>query len=209
MSRPLVICDCDEVVLRMVAHFKDWLGESHGVEFNLQGNDFATALRRRETGELLDKREIWGLLGGFFDSEMHRQDPIAGAVQGLNALAEHADVVILTNIPDERQVHRAQQLAAHGVHARVFTNHGPKGPALRAILDEYRPSKAIFIDDLAQHHKSAAEVAPELIRLHLCGEPSLAPHIDCAHQAGHAHARIDTWEEALPWLLAQLQEEQV
>jgi hypothetical protein len=43
----------------------------------------------------------------------------------------------------------------------------------------------------------------------LCGEPSLAPHIDCALEAGHAHARIDTWEEALPWLLAQLQEEQV
>ena len=30
-SRPLIISDCDEVVLRMVAHFKDWLGESHGV----------------------------------------------------------------------------------------------------------------------------------------------------------------------------------
>ena len=208
-SRPLVICDCDEVVLRMVAHFKDWLAENHDVEFNLLGNDFAAAMRRRETGELLDKREIWALLGGFFDSEMHRQDPIAGAVEGLNALAERADVVILTNIPDERQVHRAQQLAAHGVHARVFTNQGPKGPALRAILDEYRPSRAVFIDDLAQHHRSAAEDAPELIRLHLCGEPSLAPHIDCAHEAGHAHARIDTWEEALPWLLAQLQEEQV
>ena len=71
-SRPLVICDCDEVVLRMVAHFKDWLAENHDVEFNLQGNDFAAAMRRRETGELLDKREIWALLGGFFDSEMHR-----------------------------------------------------------------------------------------------------------------------------------------
>lgn len=209
MSRPLVISDCDEVVLRMVAHFRDWLGEMHDVEFNLVGNDFAAAMRSRATGEPLDKLEIWRLLGGFFETEMHRQDPIPGAVEGLNALGQVADVVILTNLNDDWQVRRAQQLAAHGLHARVFTNQGPKGPALRAILDEYRPSKAIFIDDLAQHHRSAAETAPELIRLHLCGEPILAPHIDCAHELGHAHARIDTWEEALPWLLAQLQEERV
>ena len=207
MSRPLVISDCDEVVLRMVAHFRDWLGESHGVDFRLEGNNFATAMRWQESGEPLEQKEIWRLLGGFFESEMHRQDPIPGAVEGLNALSEIADVVILTNLHDDWQVRRAQQLADHGVHARVFTNQGPKGPALRTILDEYRPSKAIFIDDLAQHHRSAAEDAPELIRLHLCGEPSISPHIDCAHQAGHAHARIDTWEEALPWLLAQLQED--
>ena len=209
MTRPLVISDCDEVVLRMVAHFRDWLGDMHDVEFNLIGNDFATAMRRRETGEPLGKEETWRLLGGFFETEMHRQDPIPGAVDGLNAIAEHADVVILTNLHDDWQARRAQQLAAHGVHARVFTNQGPKGPALRAILEEYAPSRAIFIDDLAQHHRSAAEIAPELVRLHLCGEPLLAPHIDCAHKAGHAHARIDNWSEALPWLLGKLQEETV
>jgi hypothetical protein len=42
-------------------------------------------------------------------------------------------------------------------------------------------------------------------RLHLCGEPLLAPHIACAHEAGHAHARIDDWDRALPWLLERLE----
>lgn len=209
MSRPLIISDCDEVVLRMIAHFKAWLAESQGVDFNLVGNNFAQAMRWRESGEPVGERDIWRLLGAFFDTEMDRQDPIAGAVEGLNRLAENADVVILTNLNDERQQRRAQQLAEHGLHARVFTNQGPKGPALRAILDEYAPSRAVFIDDLAQHHRSAAEIAPELVRLHLCGEPMLAPHIDCAHRAGSAHARIDTWAEALPWLLEKLQEETV
>lgn len=209
MSRPLVISDCDEVLLHMVAHFRDWLGESQGVEFELAGNNFAAAMRWRASGEPVEEREIWRLLGAFFDTEMHRQHPIEGAVEGVNALAEHADVVVLTNLDDERRQRRARQLADHGVSARVFTNRGPKGPALRAILEEYAPSRAIFIDDLAQHHRSAAEIAPELVRLHLCGEPMLAPHIDCAHRAGHAHARIDTWSEALPWLLGKLQEETV
>jgi hypothetical protein len=39
----------------------------------------------------------------------------------------------------------------------------------------------------------------------LCGEPLLAPHIACAHKAGHAHARIDDWQTALPWLLERLE----
>lgn len=207
MSRPLVISDCDEVLLHMVAHFKEWLEESEGVRFELKGNNFATAMRWEKTGEPLEQADIWRFLGGFFDSQMHRQLPIEGAVEGINRLAENADVVILTNLNDERQERRTRQLAEHGVHARVYTNQGPKGPALKAILEEYAPSKAIFIDDLPQHHQSAAETVPNVSRLHLCGEPMIAPHIDCAHEAGHAHARIDQWAEALPWLLEELERE--
>lgn len=204
MSRPLIISDCDEVLLHMVAHFRDWLGESEGVDFTIGSNNFAEAMRWRESGERVGERDMWRLLGRFFDTEMDRQLPIEGAVAGVTALTEHADVVILTNLNDERQERRARQLADHGIAARVFTNQGPKGPALKAIVEEYAPSRAIFIDDLPQHHHSAAETVPEVVRLHLCGEPQLAPHIDCAHRAGHAHARIDTWGEALPWLMDQL-----
>lgn len=204
MSRPLVISDCDEVLLHMIAPFRDWLGEAHQIDFDLSGREFHQAMTRRGTGEAVDPTEVWPLLNRFFDDEMHRQMPIAGAVKGIAALAEHADVVVLTNLLDHRQENRTRQLADHGIRVRVFTNQGPKGPALKAILDEYRPSRAVFIDDLAQHHGSVAELLPHVSRLHLCGEPSIAQHIACAHQAGHAHARIDDWESALPWLLARL-----
>lgn len=207
MTKPLIISDCDEVLLHMIVPFQQWLGESQGVTFRMVGNSFADAMRWTESDEPVGERDIWRLLGGFFDTEMGRQTPINGSVQGINALAEHADVVILTNLNDERQVRRKQQLADHGVHARVFTNQGPKGPALAAILAEYAPSRAIFIDDLPQHIKSAAEIVPHVRRLHLCGEPMLAPHINCAHEAGDAHARIDNWAEATPWLLEQLLQE--
>ena len=96
---------------------------------------------------------------------------------------------------------------AEGARVEYEAEQGPKGPALKAILDEYAPSRAVFIDDLPQHHHSAAEVVPEVRRLHLCGEPSLAGRIACAHKAGDAHARIDNWAEALPWLLEQLDAE--
>ena len=203
-GRPLVITDCDEVLLHMVAPFRDWLDEAHGIEFRMIGNDFAHALRHRASGELVEREETWRLLNRFFDSEMHRQSPIAGAVEAMVALADHADVVVLTNLQDHYRESRASQLRDHGLGLRVFTNQGPKGPALQRILAEYRPVRAVFIDDIAQHHGSAAELTPDVARLHLCGEPLLAPHIACAHAAGHAHARIDTWDKALPWLMARL-----
>ena len=204
MSRPLIVSDCDEVLLHMVAPFRDWLGEAHGVDFSMTGNDFSRALTYRSSGELVEGGDIWRLLNLFFDTEMHRQQPIAGAVKAMATLGERADVVILTNLNDHRQVTRTAQLRANGIDARVFTNQGPKGPALQAILDEYRPSHAVFIDDLPQHHGSVAEIAPQVTRLHLCGEPLLAPHIACAHALGHAHARIDDWQTALPWLLERI-----
>lgn len=207
MSRPLLISDCDEVLLRMVAHFREWLEENEGVDFKLVGNNFTTAMRWQHNGEPLGEKDIWRFLGEFFDNQMHRQDPIEGAVEGINRIAEDADVVILTNLNDERQEKRRLQLAEFGIHARVFTNQGPKGPALKAIIEEYAPSKAIFIDDLAQHHRSVREEVGAITTLHLCGEPSIAPHIDCAHTSGHADARIDQWHEALPWLLEQLEKE--
>jgi hypothetical protein len=204
MSRPLIVSDCDEVLLHMVAPFRDWLGESQGVTFKMDNADFSKALRYTQSGELVPPEQIWSLLNKFFDTEMYRQQAIAGAVAGINAIGKDADVVILTNLNDHRRDMRARQLADVGINARVFTNQGPKGPALRAILDEYNPSRALFIDDLPQHHDSVSQLTPDVIRLHLCGEPLLAPHIDCAHQAGHAHARIDDWEAALPWILEQI-----
>lgn len=204
MGKPLIISDCDEVLLHMIVPFGQWLNETQDVSFKLIGNDFGKAIRDKRSGEPVEPAEIWRLLNLFFDNEMHRQSPIIGAVGAINTLKDHADVVVLTNLHDKHNAARKRQLEQHGIDVRVFTNQGPKGPALQAILDEYKPSKAVFIDDLAQHHGSAAEMVPHIDRLHLCGEPTLAPHITCGFEAGHAHARIDTWEHALPWLLSRL-----
>lgn len=203
-GRPLIVCDCDEVLLHMVAPFRDWLAETQGVTFAMASSDFSQAMRWTESGEPVEGPEIWRLLRAFFETEMHRQTAIEGAVEAMRQLAERADVVVLTNLLDDHRAARRAQLDTHGIAARVYTNQGPKGPALEKIIAEYRPSHTIFIDDLPQHHQSARERIGQITTLHLCGEPMLAPHIACAHEAGHADARLDTWAEALPWLLARL-----
>lgn len=205
MARPLIISDCDEVLLHMVAPYAQWLGETQGITLRMDTHSFAEAMRWDDTGEVVEPEEIWRLLNQFFETEMHRQYPIAGAVEAMQALARIADVVVLTNLGDHHQERRTLQLAGHGLDLKVYTNLGPKGPALQRIIEEYRPSRAAFIDDIAHHHNSVAALAPDVIRLHFCGEPELAAKIPCAHAAGHAHARIDDWTSALPWLVARLE----
>jgi hypothetical protein len=131
MSRPLIISDCDEVLLHMVAPFRDWLAEKEGVTFLMENADFAKALRYAKDGTAVPTEEIWTLLNRFFDTEMYRQQAIVGAVAGINTIAENADVVILTNLNDHRRETRAQQLADVGINARVFTNQGRKGQRSR------------------------------------------------------------------------------
>lgn len=207
MNRPLIISDCDEVILHMVVPFKEWLESSQGVNFKLDGANFGEALRWQRTGQLLEAADIWRKLGDFFKTEMSRQAPIDGAISALNDLQKYADVVVLTNLVDANREKRVEQLASHGLDAPVYTNQGPKGPAVRKLLEQYSPSHTVFIDDLPQHHHSAFEAAPDILRLHMCGEPMIAQSIDCAHKAGHADARIDQWNDALPWIVGKLEAE--
>lgn len=201
MSRPLLISDCDEVLLHMVAHFADWLDEAHGIRFDVESGDFATALTRNDGGELIATEQVWPLLDGFFRGEMHRQTLVPGALDALGRIGEVADIVILTNLGDEAHPWRVAQLAAHGIDHEVICNRGGKGVPARAIIERHQASATAFVDDLAVHHASVAEHAPEVWRLHMVAEPRLAPAVPRAEQA---HVRIDDWPTACDWILDRL-----
>lgn len=98
MSRPLIITDCDEVLLHMVVPFRHWLDETHDVHFDMREQGFAEALRHKDSGIPLERELVWELLIAFFDTEMARQTPISGAVEALHRLAQIADIEVLTNI---------------------------------------------------------------------------------------------------------------
>jgi hypothetical protein len=203
MNRPLVITDCDEVLMHMVVPFAQWVDQEHGVLFRIEDASFAGALKRKECGTPLEAAEVWPLLDGFFTTEMTRQYPIPGALAAMAEIARHADIVVLTNVGPEHQQRRIDQLALHDFHAPVIGSRGGKGEPVRRLIEEYQPSVAVFIDDLGGHHTSVAEVAPEVWRLHLVGEPAIADKIA---PSKHAHARIDNWTEAQDWILARLAE---
>ncbi|MCW3847083.1 HAD family hydrolase [Sphingomonas sp. LB-2] len=200
--KPLLITDCDEVLLHMVKHFGVWLHESHDIDFTPDGADFANSMKRRD-GRAIDREEMWALLGGFFPSEMDRQTLVPHAREALAAIAEVADIVVLTNLGDHCRDHRIAQLASHGIEHRVETNQGGKGDPVARLVAELQPSVTVFVDDLAVHHESVSKHAPGVFRLHMVSEPSLAPSVV---PAPHAHARIDDWQEARDWILARFAE---
>lgn len=201
MTRPLIITDCDEVLLHMVVPFRHWLDETHDVHFDMHDRGFAEALRHKDSGAVVERALVWELLLGFFDTEMHRQTSIAGAIETIQRLSRIADIVVLTNITERHQQARSAQLASHGLTLPVHWNQGGKGQPLAAIVAERQPSVTLFIDDLAEHHKSVASHAPDVWRLHMVGEPEIAGHVA---DATHAHVRIDDWAAAEQWIREKL-----
>jgi hypothetical protein len=200
MTRPLLITDCDEVLVHMVRHFATWLDEAHQIDFALGAPDFSTALTRRDGSPPPTTQEMWALLGGFFPGEMARQTLVPGAAEALAALAQQADIVVLTNLQDVCHTDRVEQLAAFGITHRVVCNQGGKGAPVARLVAEHGDPVTVFVDDLAGHHESVARHAPGVHRLHLIAEPDLA----AAHPpAPFAHARIDTWPAAQAWIEAR------
>ncbi len=138
MTRPLVITDCDEVLMHMVVPFAQWVDEEHGVIFRMEDTSFAGALKRKECGTPLEAAEVWPLLDGFFRTEMPRQYPIPGALSAMAEIARHADIVVLTNVGPDHQAARMAQLAALGLDAEGTgpLEHLGLGQPFDGVLDE-------------------------------------------------------------------------
>ncbi|HET9397921.1 MAG TPA: HAD family hydrolase [Sphingomicrobium sp.] len=204
MKRPLLITDCDEVLLHMVSHFDAWLGEAHGIRFAFESGNFGEAMVDTSTGEPVAEDRVWPLLEDFFRNEMHRQTLVPGAVEALGLIGELADIVVLTNLGDEAHSWRVDQLARHGIRHEVVCNRGGKGVPAKEIVDRYGAGATVFVDDLPVHHASVAKHAPQVQRLHMVAEPRLAPAVPAAE---HAHARIDDWPTATTWILDRLRSE--
>lgn len=200
MSRPLLVCDCDEVLLHMVGHFGEWLDEAHGIAFDFDEGDYSLALKSRDTGAAVARDKAWPLLNAFFETEMGRQTPVPGASEALVRISGHADVVILTNLLDHFGEARIAQLAAFGIDHPVRTNQGGKGEKLAELVAERAPPVAVFVDDLGVHHQSAARRAPGVWRLQMIAEPRIAARVPPSE---HAHARIDDWPAAADWIIAR------
>jgi hypothetical protein len=202
MSKPLLISDCDEVLVHMISHFAAWIEESRGYEFRLEDQRFDQAIRDKATGEIVPRDSLWPLLDAFFDKEMHRQNIVPGAVEALRAIGEIADIVILTNLGDAYHANRVAQLEAFDIRHEVLCNQGGKGRPVRELVDRFSPSSIVFVDDLWIHHESVAKHAPEVWRLHMVAEPLIAGNVP---QSDASHARIDRWEEAVPWVLGKFE----
>ena len=193
-GRPLVIVDADEVLLRFVAGFDAFLRlqnlfldlTSYRLHGNVKRLDDRTAILDVEVTALLEE----------FRRELDWLEPVAGARESLAALAESHSIVVLTNITPEQAVSRARNLAVFGLDLPLLANSGPKGPAVKHLAN-HAAAPTWFIDDIPQQLASAAEHAPDVIRIHLVGDTRLKPLLP---PSPHANLYAEDWAAAVAFI---------
>ena len=192
MPRPLIVSDCDGVLMNFIDPFIAYLADEHGLTLRMTSFALSGNIHDAE-GNPVPGERFPALLDGFFTTHMHTQTPTDGAVAALADLAQDCDIVVLTNIGDRHAVTRTVELEKVGMPYRVIGNLGPKGGPLAGIVAGFQPSLAVFVDDLPPHISSARKLAPDVHCLHMVAEPPLQ---DLIPPAPDAHARIDSWAEA-------------
>jgi hypothetical protein len=162
----------------------------HGHEFRLLNFGLFNNVFPSGGSEPADKDAAKALFDRFFSHGCGDIDPAPGAAEGLAALAEMAQVVILTNAPETARELRGGWLKQHGMDYPMIINAGPKGAPVAALAARVR-GPVLFVDDLLNNLDSVAEHAPQVIRVQMVADPelrALAP-------ASPTHHRIDTWPD--------------
>lgn len=195
-TRPLVICDVDEVVVHFTRDFEDFLG-GLGLVLDTSRMLFSGNIREQKSQEFLDTEEGEKVVGQFFAERTLEMQTIDGAVEALRNIGKSADVVMLTNLPHEAGNDRRANLAGHGLNFPVVTNSGPKGPAIQKIASQVS-APVVFIDDSPGFITSAFHHAPDVHLIHFLHDERYARLVA---PLDFVSLRTDTWDEVHPHVL--------
>lgn len=198
-ARPLVVCDADEVLLQFVRALEAYL-EDLGLYLDLKSFALTGNIKDGRTHRALEGSEVKRLLGEFFEHRVETVEPVDGAAEALSALAERAQIIVVSNIPFQRLEARRRSLRRHGMDYPVIANAGPKGGAL-ARLAELVSAPIFFLDDIPGNIASVAERAARVTRMHFVADPRLARLLEPAEDC---HVRLDTWPDARAFIEARL-----
>ena len=190
-DQALVVCDVDEVVVHFLRAFEDFLGDNglwlDPASFALNGN-----VRALENNAPVPREELGQLINRFFAERARKLEPIEGAHQALSSLARRANVVLLSNIPAAFRDDRLANLAEHGFDFPLIVNQGPKGPAVRTMIERHADT-VVFIDDVPNYVTSVAEHCPNVNLVHFMQDARFSRHVaplECGC------FRTDNWREA-------------
>lgn len=190
-ARPLLLCDVDEVVVHFLQGLESWLDRNglwlDPASFALNGN-----IRHKHDNQPLEEEKVGPAIMSFFEELTQTLEVIEGAVPALQALSEHGEIVMLSNLPSQFRAERIENLASHGLTFPLVTNSGPKGPAIAKIASEHT-APVVFIDDHTGYLKSASEHMPGANLVHFMQDERFGRHVE--HEP-YIHHRTDNWPDA-------------
>ncbi|GHF29831.1 hypothetical protein GCM10017044_26400 [Kordiimonas sediminis] len=195
-TRPLLLVDADEVLLKFVERLDVFLADQ-GYTLTMTSFRLAGNIRHTATQEVAAPETVKNLIGNFFDTCVGDMAAVDHAAHCLSNLSELYQIAILSNVPAHCRQRRAKNLADLGMDYPVLANAGGKGPAVADLLS-WSDNGVVFIDDLPPQHASVAQHAPDCHRIHTVADKNLAALIG---RAEHAHVRIDNWPDIEKHLL--------
>lgn len=195
-DKPLIISDADEVLLQFMRRVEHYL-DSIGLWIDLSSFALSSNIKSKETNEPV---QVPSLIDDFFAAETGNIEAAHGAAETLAALSEHAQIMVLTNLPAEHKQARITNLKGHGMDYPVVVNSGVKGPAVK-WLAEKTTAPVFFLDDIPHNINSVAEHAPDVTAIHFIADARLGKLIG---KADGATARIDVWAEAHDYIAGKI-----
>lgn len=189
-ARPLVITDADEVLFNFMIGLEDFLG-SLDLYFDWSSFALTGNIRRIADKEPIDQAEVGAMLSDFFDQRCAGLPAVEGAAEGLAALSEHAQIVVLSNVPPRYAAKRREGLREKGMDFPLIANVGSKGQVVRYLTHKLE-APAYFIDDIPHNHSSVNEHAAHVHRLHYIADTRLSKLLGPAE---HSHTRLYSWPE--------------
>jgi hypothetical protein len=183
------VVDVDETLAMFMAGFERFVC-SRGYEMRIDRFALFQNIYRPGETEHLDLAAGRELFERFFEAAVEHIDPAPGAREALDALSQHASVVVLTNAPAHGRAPRCRWLVKHGFDYPCVVGSGPKGPAVAAIAAKTR-GRVAFVDDLLPNLDSVEAVAPLVARFQTVADFRLRPLASCAPER---HPRFDDWD---------------
>lgn len=189
-TKPIVICDVDEVVVHFIRDFEDFIS-SENLSLRHGNPSEPYVLFETVSQQPVPLPRVSNLIDEFFVQRTRDMKSIQGAVEGLQLLSSGASIVMLTNLPHFAGDDRRANLAALGLDYPVITNSGPKGPAILNIASRTKAPVA-FIDDSQNFIQSAYDHAPQVHLIHFLHDERFSKFVP---ELDYVSLRSDNWHD--------------
>lgn len=188
-AKPLLIVDADEVLFHFMTSFQDFI-ESRGHAFQFKSYALNGNVLDEPGGAASSKETVGALIQAFFGERTRTMPADPEAEPAIARMqADGIQAVVLSNVPSKAADDRRHALEAAGFQMALAPWSGPKGTAVAALAAKTTGPTA-FVDDIAHHHVSVAELAPDVYRLHYVTHPTLRSLLG---KVDAADAQAESW----------------